>query len=66
LPASDVLSSRQIDDWLNNSAAAHTPGDADMGLADEQLPFEESGPRPAAPAPGAVPPAAAEAGGASP
>jgi len=40
LPASDVLSSRQIDDWLKNSANAHTPGDTDMGLADEQLPLD--------------------------
>ncbi|MBM3852204.1 MAG: SMC-Scp complex subunit ScpB [Verrucomicrobia bacterium] len=40
LPASDVLSSRQIDDWLKNSSTAHTPTDSDMGLADEQLPLE--------------------------
>jgi segregation and condensation protein B len=40
LPASDVLSSRQIDEWLKNSSTAHTPTDTDMGLADEQLPLE--------------------------
>jgi segregation and condensation protein B len=42
LPASDVLSSRQIDDWLKTSSTAHTPTDTDMGLADEQLPLEPS------------------------
>jgi segregation and condensation protein B len=40
LPASDVLSSRQIDEWLKNSSNAHTPTDTDMGLSDEQLPLE--------------------------
>ena len=40
LPASDVLSSRQIDDWLQTSANPHRPTDTDMGLADEQLPLE--------------------------
>ena len=40
LPASDVLSSRQIDEWLQNSSTAHAPTDTDMGLADEQLPLE--------------------------
>ncbi len=40
LPASDVLSSRQIDEWLKNSESAHKPNDTDMGLADEQLPLE--------------------------
>ena len=39
LPASDVLSSRQIDQWLTNSANAPKLSDTDMGLADEQLPF---------------------------
>lgn len=42
LPASDVLSSRQIDEWLKNSSTAHKPTDTDMGLSDEQLPFEGS------------------------
>ncbi|MSU24630.1 MAG: SMC-Scp complex subunit ScpB [Opitutus sp.] len=40
LPASDVLSSRQIDDWLRNSINPHKPGDTDMGLSDEELPLE--------------------------
>jgi segregation and condensation protein B len=40
LPASDVLSSRQIDEWLKTSSTTHTPTDTDMGLADEQLPLE--------------------------
>lgn len=43
LPASDVLSSRQIDEWLRNSANAPKLSDTDMGLADEQLPLEGSG-----------------------
>ena len=50
LPASDVLSSRQIDEWLRNSTNAHTPNDTDMGLANEQLPLEGAAPAPAAPA----------------
>jgi segregation and condensation protein B len=40
LPASDVLSSRQIDEWLKTSSTSHTPTDTDMGLADEQLPLQ--------------------------
>jgi segregation and condensation protein B len=40
LPASDVLSSRQIDEWLQKATTAPTPTDTDMGLADEQLPLE--------------------------
>lgn len=41
LPASDVLSSRQIDEWLKNATnPAAAPTDTDMGLADEQLPLE--------------------------
>ena len=47
LPASDVLSSRQIDEWLKTSTDRHTPTDTDMGLANEQLPLEAS-PAPAA------------------
>jgi len=51
LPASDVLSSRQIDEWLKSSESAHRPNDADMGLPDDQLPLEtESAPTPEAPA----------------
>lgn len=52
LPASDVLSSRQIDEWLRSSANAPKLSDTDMGLADEQLPLENSGaPAGAAPTP---------------
>jgi segregation and condensation protein B len=40
LPASDVLSSRQIDEWLKSSASPHHLSDTDMGLPDEQLPLE--------------------------
>ena len=32
LPASDVLSPRQIDEWLKNAMHPTTPGDAEMGL----------------------------------
>ena len=42
LPASDVLSSRQIDEWLKNAANPHAPSDTDMGLANEQLPLGEA------------------------
>ena len=43
LPASDVLSTRQIDDWLKNAMSPSTLGDTDMGLANEQLPLESAG-----------------------
>ncbi len=49
LPASDVLSSRQIDEWLKNSSSAHQPDDNDMGLSTDELPLEAG----AAPAPAA-------------
>ena len=39
LPASDVLSSRQIDEWLKGGTAGHTPNDADMGLDENELPL---------------------------
>ena len=48
LPASDVLSSRQIDEWLKTSSSSHAPTDTDMGLADEQLPLEASSLAPSA------------------
>lgn len=48
LPASDVLSSRQIDEWLQNATSGHKPNDADMGLPDEQLPLEAPVPQPPA------------------
>ena len=51
LPASDVLTSRQIDDWLRTSANPSKPGDTDMGLADEQLPLDAPAPATAAPSP---------------
>ncbi len=42
LPASDVLSSRQIDEWLKSSESTHHPTDTDMGLSDEQLPLDQA------------------------
>jgi len=36
LPSSDVLSSREIDSWLQNIATARPPADADMGLPLEE------------------------------
>ncbi len=57
LPASDVLSSRQIDEWLRNSSTAHQPNDTDMGLSDEQLPLEGPGSERAATATTETPPA---------
>lgn len=64
LPASDVLSSRQIDEWLRKSENTKAPSDLDMGLPDEQLPLEAPLPtspaEPPAPASGEpVPPAPA-------
>ncbi len=47
LPASDVLSSRQIDEWLKTAMNPTALSDTDMGLANEQLPLE-SAPAPAA------------------
>jgi segregation and condensation protein B len=44
LPASDVLSSRQIDEWLKTTASTRPPTDTDMGLANEQLPLEAAAP----------------------
>jgi len=38
LPASDVLTSRQIDEWLKNAASPRNPGDAEMGMAEEPQP----------------------------
>lgn len=67
LPASDVLSSRQIDEWLKTASSGHSPTDTDMGLADEQLPLEApSAPEPvaevaAAPAPAPAPDQPAQA-----
>jgi segregation and condensation protein B len=36
LPASDVLSPRQIDEWLKNAINATPPADAEMGLPLEE------------------------------
>ncbi len=57
LPASDVLSSRQIDEWLKTSESAPKPTDTDMGLSDEQLPLEGNAATmaPPEPAPGETP-----------
>lgn len=41
LPASDVLTSRQIDEWLRTSANPKKPGDAEMGLG-EELPLGQA------------------------
>ncbi len=40
LPASDVLSPRQIDGWLKDAMNPTHPGDAEMGLPQENLPLE--------------------------
>ncbi len=56
LPASDVLSSRQIDEWLKTSMNPTSMSDTDVGLADEQLPLGS----PAAAAPADEPPTADE------
>jgi segregation and condensation protein B len=48
LPASDVLSRRQIDDWLQSAMNAAHPSDRDMGLSEEgeeQLPLEDAAQR---------------------
>jgi segregation and condensation protein B len=39
LPASDILSSRQIDQWLKGDSSGHTLNDSDMGLEDAELPL---------------------------
>jgi segregation and condensation protein B len=49
LPASDVLSSRQIDEWLKGGSAGHTPNDADMGLDENELALGISTEAPGAP-----------------
>jgi segregation and condensation protein B len=45
LPASDVLSSRQIDEWLKTAMSPTTLSDTDMGLANEELPLEPASER---------------------
>jgi segregation and condensation protein B len=53
LPASDILSSRQIDGWLRGESPGHRPGDAEMGLDEAELPLGQP-----AGAPGGEPAAA--------
>ncbi len=40
LPASDVLSNRQIDEWLQQSETAEPVGDKDLGLETSELPLD--------------------------
>lgn len=40
LPASDVLSNRQIDQWMQTAMNPNKPSDADMGLPQEHLPLD--------------------------
>jgi segregation and condensation protein B len=55
LPASDVLSTRQLDDWLQNAMNPTHLGDTEMGLpGEEQLPLEAAASDPA-PADGSAP-----------
>jgi segregation and condensation protein B len=49
LPASDVLSNRQIDDWMRGGPAGHTPNDADMGLDENELALGSPAAAPEAP-----------------
>lgn len=55
LPSSDVLSSRQIDEWLRGGPAGHTPNDADMGLDETELALGNPAEAPRAPAQEAAP-----------
>jgi segregation and condensation protein B len=48
LPASDVLTSRQIDEWLRDATNPQKPGDAAMGL-EEELPLTAGIPEKAPP-----------------
>ncbi len=51
LPASDVLSTRQLDDWLQNAMNPTKLGDAEMGLpGDEQLSLDAAPAEATAPA----------------
>ena len=65
LPASDVLSQRQIDDWLREAAEEHHPGDRDVGLPEEPEAGEDSAAE-AQTRPGDEPPPEEEAGAAGP
>lgn len=66
LPASDVLSSRQIDEWLKTAMNPTTLSDTDMGLANEELPLESPAEREAAVAAAAESPVETPADVASP
>lgn len=60
LPASDVLSQRQIDDWLQSAMNPTHPSDREMGLSEEgeeQLSLEDAARAAAAKAPIPAPPA---------
>ncbi len=59
LPASDVLSQRQIDDWLREAAEGHHPGDRDVGLPEESG-AGEGGDAGAEPGPAEEPPSEEE------
>lgn len=58
LPASDVLSNRQLDDWLQKAMNPTHLSDAEMGLPEEQLPLvaAEAAPTAAEPATESTPP----------
>jgi segregation and condensation protein B len=56
LPASDVLSSRQLDDWLQKAMNPTHLSDAEMGLPEEQLPLEAANVTTAEPAAESAPP----------
>ena len=73
LPASDVLSNRQIDEWLKQSEDPVQMGDKDMGLQTEELPLDppeeevDTAAQPASlPDPEAVPPPPVESASANP
>jgi segregation and condensation protein B len=56
LPASDVLSSRQLDDWLQKAMNPTHLSDAEMGLPEEQLPLEAANVTTGEPAAESAPP----------
>ncbi len=64
LPASDVLSNRQIDDWLKQSENPAHVDDKDVGLQTDELPLDPAEEEVDAPA--ATTPAVAEASPAAP
>ena len=56
LPASDVLSNRQLDDWLQKAMNPTHLSDAEMGLPEEQLALEATNVTTAEPATESAPP----------